>query len=134
MGNFGTPSSFALVAANTSVEVIEAADPVTMKTRLQARLDEIAAGGTQVVTDFSLAGAGDGHPFVVQLTILTTGAPAPEPTCYVYEAASSDELAHAAFLAYAAVTADGNLVESTALAGGGKGHRWMGILLASAAA
>lgn len=128
MGNvfFGAET---LDKADAAIQVFEAADPAILQSQVQAAINALILGDTYDIADLALAGAGDGHAFVVTMLYGTASRSTVAGTeVRFYMAATKDalDLQIAAALADIGAT---DLIVGHAEAGAAQGHRWMGMIV-----
>lgn len=144
---------------NLNTRYVQSADPDDLTRKVRAVLVELAAIGTApVLVAMNLAGAGDGHTFVVEIqsapdadtnevapeipVTVTNGVPSPNVVCYMAGSAGTrpftapdtpaevNELSAARAAAIARNGFTGQLTQDDELlAGAAQGTRFMGLIL-----
>ncbi len=132
MGNIAIyPANGLGVPANIVPYVFQGANPEIMQAEVQALIDDmIAATIPGGLFDIAIAGAGDGHSFVVTVFVDSDGgSPASGTTAAIYMGASREAVTTAQNLALAALTEAGATLVAHGIAGASQGLRFMGIML-----
>jgi hypothetical protein len=135
---------FADIATPTPINMISAiaqsADPVDLQRRVNAALAKLATDlPGSILATLTLAGAGDGHTFLVKIEATTSGPPIGIviPTVaarvFCYQAADALELQKAQAFAQAAALAAGLLfINDEQISGASQGTRFMGMIVGTA--
>lgn len=134
-------SRYAVVnsTAVSLLRIVESADPDDLARRVNIALSEINADVNNLtLTELRLAGAGDGHNFIVLLlgvlpANVTPIGPAVDPglvraLCYMASDASELAVQRARAITEAGLSSD---IIDEELAGAAQGERFMGIILSS---
>lgn len=127
-------TTFATASVIQGTNYVQAADPVVLQTRLNALFAAFAANPNLRIASITLAGAGDGHTFVVELVrVLVTdiiggvGLDPAQLTATCYMAADAFELS-----AQRNKVTPATPIGDEQLAGASQGTRFMGLILGGA--
>jgi hypothetical protein len=113
---------------------VQSSDPTDLETLVNAQLAAIFAIGTaQAIAAISLAGAGDGDTFVVEIThapaVSVNGGIITAALCGCYIASDAQELAVARSALDAEIGSPIPAIADEQLAGASKGTRFMGLVV-----
>ena len=133
MGNLSPIVTGGEVTVGSIVDsFIEASDPVSMQTRLNAALQSELSAGRGLV-DLSLCGSGDGTDFVAHLQTSSESTPTVTLIVLVYAATNRVELGNAATKARVDAIAAGYFYYGESFGGAAQGRRFMGAIVAGTA-
>lgn len=109
--------------------IYESSDANILQAQVQARIDALIAAGNIGILDINIAGAGDGHAFVVTV-VTSTGIAAPAADTQVTFFTGSDQATlEANFNAAFASLAGARSLLGFGMDGTSLGKRFMGLML-----
>lgn len=131
MGRLVTLGGAPALDSAVRMVVVQSSNPDDLQTQVQAQLNAVIEGGTEVLVDAEIEGAGDGHTFIVTLLLATGSAPAAGTLLRVWMGANREAFQLAFENAVAPfVEADPSYtIGGYGIAGGDQGTRFCGLVL-----